>query len=221
MYQRSLLLPMQLRVMHCAVQRNIAVSASPRLLSAAHFHTSSSRHNAQQPRVKGRPFVFQNPFRWLSLYLDFMQLKNQWDPDFNRSQFLEGAKQAIYTVLSLIATQKLDDLVGLVKREAVNKFIQEVSQHMGYGNTQYLEDPDDIIAMPQKVTLQAIVDHKYCDILVNFIVLKNLDREQPSSEKPRILMCFILAKFHRNYTAGVLPNWTITDLSLLPSSSVL
>ncbi|KAK8783740.1 hypothetical protein V5799_009896 [Amblyomma americanum] len=127
---------------------------------------------------------------------------------------------AISTVLSLIATQKLDDLVGLVKREAVDKFIQDVSQELGYGNTQYLEDPDEVIAMPQRVMLQTIVDQKYCDIHVNFLVLKNLDRGQPSSERPRILMCFILAKFHRNYTAGVLPNWTITDLSLLRTSSV-
>uniref|UniRef100_A0A1E1X4A3 Juvenile hormone esterase binding protein n=1 Tax=Amblyomma aureolatum TaxID=187763 RepID=A0A1E1X4A3_9ACAR len=219
MYQRSLQLPMQLHVMRCAVQRNAAVTASPCLLSAAHIHTSCSRRDAH-PRMKGRSFILQNPFRWLSLFFDFMHLKNEWDPEFNRSQFLEGAKQAISTVLSLIATQKLDDLAGLVKREAVNKFMQEVFQELGYGNAQYLEDPDEVVALPQKVMLQTIVDHKYCDILVNFIVLKNLDRGQPSSERPRILMCFILAKFHRNYTAGVLPDWTITDLSLLRTSSV-
>ncbi|XP_037287960.2 uncharacterized protein LOC119180925 [Rhipicephalus microplus] len=149
-----------------------------------------------------------------------MYLKNQWDPDFNRSEFLEGTKQAISTVLSLIATQRLDDLAGLVKREAVNQFIQEVSQELGYGSTQHLKDPDDIVAMPQKVALQSIVDHKYCDIHMQFIVMKNLEREQASADVPRILVCFIFAKFHRNYTAGVLPEWTITKLSLLRTSSI-
>ncbi|XP_070382400.1 uncharacterized protein [Dermacentor albipictus] len=130
-------------------------------------------------------------------------------------------KHAISTVLSLIATQKLDDLAGLVKREAVNRFVQEVSQQLGYGNMHYLKEVDDIVAMPHKVALQSIVDQKYCDIQVNFIVMKNLDNGQSSPDIPRVFVCFILAKFHRNYTAGVLPNWTITNLSLLRTSSLL
>ncbi|XP_054931439.1 uncharacterized protein [Dermacentor andersoni] len=130
-------------------------------------------------------------------------------------------KHAISTVLSLIATQRLDDLAGLVKREAVNRFVQEVSQQLGYGNMHYLKEVDDIVAMPHKVALQSIVDQKYCDIQVNFIVMKNLDNGQSSPDIPRVFVCFILAKFHRNYTAGVLPDWTITDLSLLRTSSLL
>lgn len=155
------------------------------------------------------------------MFFEFMYLKNQWDPDFNRTEFLEGTKQAISTVLSLIATQRLDDLAGLVKREAVNQFIQEVSQQLGHGSTQHLKDPDDIVAMPQKMALQTIVDQKYCDIYMDFLVVKNLDRERAASpDLPRVLVCFIFAKFHRNYTAGVLPEWTITKLSLLRTSSI-
>ncbi|XP_065299408.1 uncharacterized protein [Dermacentor albipictus] len=137
------------------------------------------------------------------------------------SRLLLRVVKAISTVLSLIATQKLDDLAGLVKREAVNRFVQEVSQQLGYGNMHYLKEVDDIVAMPHKVALQSIVDQKYCDIQVNFIVMKNLDNGQSSPDIPRVFVCFILAKFHRNYTAGVLPNWTITNLSLLRTSSLL
>ncbi|KAH9366317.1 hypothetical protein HPB48_002008 [Haemaphysalis longicornis] len=147
-----------------------------------------------------------------------MYLKNQWDPEFNRSEFLEGCRQAMSTVLSLIAARRLDDLAGLVKREAVDKFVQQASEELGYGNTHHLEDPDEVMALPHKVTLQSIVDQKYCDIEVNFIVLKKLD--QVRSEGPRLLMCFIFAKFHRDYTVGRLPDWTITDLSLQKASSV-
>ncbi|XP_054931440.1 uncharacterized protein [Dermacentor andersoni] len=136
-------------------------------------------------------------------------------------RLLLRAVKAISTVLSLIATQRLDDLAGLVKREAVNRFVQEVSQQLGYGNMHYLKEVDDIVAMPHKVALQSIVDQKYCDIQVNFIVMKNLDNGQSSPDIPRVFVCFILAKFHRNYTAGVLPDWTITDLSLLRTSSLL
>ncbi|XP_077550229.1 uncharacterized protein LOC144163236 isoform X2 [Haemaphysalis longicornis] len=125
---------------------------------------------------------------------------------------------AMSTVLSLIATRRLDDLAGLVKREAVDKFVQQASEELGYGNTHHLEDPDEVMALPHKVTLQSIVDQKYCDIEVNFIVLKKLD--QVRSEGPRLLMCFIFAKFHRDYTVGRLPDWTITDLSLQKASSV-
>ncbi|XP_037527026.1 uncharacterized protein LOC119404554 [Rhipicephalus sanguineus] len=219
MYWRTFQLPVSLRLAQNVLPRTVRSVSTPRVLCAAHIHTSRSRRDAH-PQGRGRSFVLQNPFRWLSLFFDFMYLKNQWDPDFNRSEFLEGTKQAISTVLSLIATQRLDDLAGLVKREAVNQFIQEVSQELGYGNTRHLNDPDDIVAMPQKVTLQSIVDHKYCDIQMQFIVVKNLEREQVSSDMPRILMCFIFAKFHRNYTAGVLPEWTITKLSLLRTSSI-
>lgn len=218
MYRRSLRLPVLLRVVRCVLCKDVRVNvATPRLLSAAHFHTSPSRRDADS-HSKGRSFVLQNPFRWLSLFFDFMYLKNQWDPEFNRSEFLEGCRQAISTVLSLIAAQRLDDLAGLVKREAVNKFVEQASEELGYRNTQHLKDPDEVVALPHKVTLQSIVDQKYCDIEVNFIVLKKLD--QVRSEGPRLLMCFIFAKFHRNYTAGRLPDWTITDLSLQRASSV-
>nr|XP_037287960.1 uncharacterized protein LOC119180925 [Rhipicephalus microplus] len=219
MYWRTFQLSVSLRLAQNILPRAVRIVPTPRVLCAAHIHTSRSRRDAN-PQGKGRSFVLQNPFRWLSLFFDFMYLKNQWDPDFNRSEFLEGTKQAISTVLSLIATQRLDDLAGLVKREAVNQFIQEVSQELGYGSTQHLKDPDDIVAMPQKVALQSIVDHKYCDIHMQFIVMKNLERDQASADVPRILVCFIFAKFHRNYTAGVLPEWTITKLSLLRTSSI-
>uniref|UniRef100_L7M6M9 Juvenile hormone esterase binding protein n=1 Tax=Rhipicephalus pulchellus TaxID=72859 RepID=L7M6M9_RHIPC len=219
MYLRTFQLPVSLRLVQNVLPRAVRTASTPRVLCAAHIHTTRSRRDAH-PQGRGRSFVLQNPFRWLSLFFDFMNLKNQWDPDFNRSEFIEGTKLAISTVLTLIATQRLDDLAGLVKREAVNQFIQEVSQELGYGSTRHLKDPDDIVAMPQKVTLQSIVDHKYCDIQMQFIVMKNLEREQASSDMPRILMCFIFAKFHRNYTAGVLPEWTITKLSLLRTSSI-
>ncbi|XP_050042407.1 m-AAA protease-interacting protein 1, mitochondrial-like isoform X2 [Dermacentor andersoni] len=220
MYWRTFQLPVSLRLVQSTLPKTVCTISTPRVLCAAHIHTSRSRRDAH-PHGKNRSFILQNPFRWLSLFFDFMYLKNQWDPDFNRSEFLEGAKQAISTVLSLIATQRLDDLAGLVKREAVNRFVQEVSQQLGYGNMHYLKEVDDIVAMPHKVALQSIVDQKYCDIQVNFIVMKNLDNGQSSPDIPRVFVCFILAKFHRNYTAGVLPDWTITDLSLLRTSSLL
>ncbi|XP_065299406.1 m-AAA protease-interacting protein 1, mitochondrial-like isoform X2 [Dermacentor albipictus] len=220
MYWRTFQLPVSLRLVQSALPKTVCTISTPRVLCAAHIHTSRSRRDAH-PDGKYRSLILQNPLRWLSLFFDFMYLKNQWDPDFNRSEFLEGAKQAISTVLSLIATQKLDDLAGLVKREAVNRFVQEVSQQLGYGNMHYLKEVDDIVAMPHKVALQSIVDQKYCDIQVNFIVMKNLDNGQSSPDIPRVFVCFILAKFHRNYTAGVLPNWTITNLSLLRTSSLL
>ncbi|KAL1478103.1 hypothetical protein MTO96_035224 [Rhipicephalus appendiculatus] len=173
MYWRTFQLQASLRLAQNVLPRAVRTVSTPRVLCAAHIHTSRSRRDAHP---QGRSFVLQNPFRWLSLFLDFMYLKNQWDPDFNRSEFLEGTKQAISTVLSLIATQRLDDLAGLVKREAVNQFIPG--------------------SLTGKVTLQSIVDHKYCDIQMQFIVVKNLEKEQASSDVPRILMCFIYAKFH-------------------------
>lgn len=191
-----------------------------RCLPSARIHASPSRHEGGKAVSSTKSLILQNPFRWLAVFLDFMELKNRWDPDFNRKEFLDGTKQAISTVLSLIATQRMDELTGLIKREAVNKFVQQVSETLGYGNTQHLKDPDDIVVMPYKVKLQSIVDQNYCDVDMHFLVVKNIEGNQSSAAQSRLLMCLLFAKFHRNYSPGQLPDWTITQLSLEKASPV-
>uniref|UniRef100_A0A131Y722 Putative juvenile hormone esterase binding protein n=1 Tax=Ixodes ricinus TaxID=34613 RepID=A0A131Y722_IXORI len=215
MIRYSLRLLSTLRTNYAVPFPRLVSKMQPRIVSGA-LHTSPSHReddrSAQQSKSKS--LILQNPFRWLSVFFDFLELKNRWDPDFNRKEFIEGTKQAISTVLSLIATERLDDLTGLIKREAVNKFVQQASEMLGYGNTQHLKDVDDIIAMPYRVKLQSIVDQNYCDIDVHFLVVKNMDSGQSSPSSGRALVCLLFAKFHRNYSPGQLPDWTITDLSL-------
>ncbi|XP_064477260.1 uncharacterized protein LOC135391094 isoform X1 [Ornithodoros turicata] len=196
----------------CAsVFRRNELYMAPRVLD----HTSKASYSEEKLQKKLQSFVLPNPFRWLGVFLEFMELKNNWDPEFSRTRFMEGTKQAISTVLSLVATQRLDDLTGLVTREALNNFIQQASEKLGYGNTQYLNDPDEIIAMPRKVHLQSIVDQKYCDVDVDFLVIKKLESSSRAGQATNadLLMCLLLARFHRNYSPGRLPEWTITRLS--------
>ncbi|CAN8004201.1 unnamed protein product [Ixodes hexagonus] len=219
MIRYSLKILLTLRTSRALPFPRLVSKVQPRIISGA-LHTSPSQREDERStqRSNSRSMILQNPFRWISVFFDFLELKNRWDPDFNRKEFIEGTKQAISTVLSLIATERLDDLTGLIKREAVSKFVQQASETLGYGNTQHLKDPDEIIAMPYRVHLQSIVDQNYCDIEVHFLVMKNLDSRQSSPNSGRALMCLLFAKFHRNYSPGQLPDWTITDLSLQKAS---
>ncbi|XP_064477261.1 uncharacterized protein LOC135391094 isoform X2 [Ornithodoros turicata] len=172
----------------CAsVFRRNELYMAPRVLD----HTSKASYSEEKLQKKLQSFVLPNPFRWLGVFLEFMELKNNWDPEFSRTRFMEGTKQAL------------------------NNFIQQASEKLGYGNTQYLNDPDEIIAMPRKVHLQSIVDQKYCDVDVDFLVIKKLESSSRAGQATNadLLMCLLLARFHRNYSPGRLPEWTITRLS--------
>jgi hypothetical protein len=47
----------------------------------------------QNPRRRPSLFFVQNPFTWLVTKLDFIMLKNSWDPEFNEQGFRVGTKQ--------------------------------------------------------------------------------------------------------------------------------
>ena len=49
---------------------------------------------------------------------------------------------------------------------------------------------------------------RYCDIDVTLTALKNIERDRP------IVPVVMKATFHRNYTEGQLPDWTITRLDI-------
>lgn len=67
---------------------------------------------------------------------------------------------------------------------------------------------------------QTVADQNYCDVDMHFLVVKNIEGNQSSAAQSRLLMCLLFAKFHRNYSPGQLPDWTITQLSLEKASPV-
>ncbi|CAL4182969.1 unnamed protein product, partial [Meganyctiphanes norvegica] len=83
-----------------------------------------------------------------------------------------------------------------------------------YGATQInntVITPDDVqVTQLNNVNLQTIVENRYCDIDIGVIAV----RQPYNPEKHAIIMLEYHARFHRNYSEGQLPEWTVTRISL-------
>lgn len=185
------------------------------------FSISAKMLNERGQKPTAKVVYVQSPFTWLDNKFKFYALKTRWDPNFDLNEFQYGTRQAISTVTTLISTGDYSSLHGLLSKKAIEKVQQEVqlwnsSKQSGIG----LSFDDICVNSVRKVDLQVIVDHLHCDIDVALVGIKRLSGNTRDGKDVQFLILELIARFHREYTRGVLPEWTITNLTFKKCDTV-
>lgn len=187
----------------------------------------SRRNNFQGSPPERKPLpkllYIQNPVVWLSNKIDFRFLRYSWDPTFSEDEFSRGARQAISTVTQMVSKNMFESMRPLLTKNALLNlrrdveilWADEVRRNIGL-------KPEDVqLIIPRKIYLRSSTDKKLCDIDVLFIGMKWL--EEQAFNTPLVFVD-IVSRFHRNYTDGMAPDWTISAFkvrrfSLIPQKT--
>ncbi|XP_014280903.1 m-AAA protease-interacting protein 1, mitochondrial isoform X2 [Halyomorpha halys] len=191
------------------------------------LQVTSRRNNFQGTPPEKKPLpkllYIQNPVVWLSNKIDFRFLRYSWDSNFSEEEFSRGARQAISTVTQMVSKNMFESLKPLLTKNALLNlrrdveilWADEVRRNIGL-------KPEDVqLIIPRKIYLRSSADKRLCDIDVLFIGMKWL--EEQGFNTPLVFVD-IVSRFHRNYTEGVAPDWTISAFkvrrfSLIPQKS--
>ncbi|XP_014280900.1 m-AAA protease-interacting protein 1, mitochondrial isoform X1 [Halyomorpha halys] len=215
------------------------------------LQVTSRRNNFQGTPPEKKPLpkllYIQNPVVWLSNKIDFRFLRYSWDSNFSEEEFSRGARQAISTVTQMVSKNMFESLKPLLTKNALLNlrrdveilWADEVRRNIGL-------KPEDVqLIIPRKIYLRSsaepkllnrgnkpafltlitpvktVSDKRLCDIDVLFIGMKWL--EEQGFNTPLVFVD-IVSRFHRNYTEGVAPDWTISAFkvrrfSLIPQKS--
>ncbi|CAH1390179.1 unnamed protein product [Nezara viridula] len=173
----------------------------------------SKRNNFQGTPPERKPLpkllYIQNPVVWLSNKIDFRFLRYSWDPSFSEEEFSRGARQAISTVTQMVSKNMFESMKPLLTKNALLNlrrdveilWADEVRRNIGL-------KPEDVqLIIPRKIYLRSSTDKRLCDIDVLFIGMKWL--EEHAFNTPLVFVD-IVSRFHRNYTDGMAPDWTIS-----------
>ncbi|KAK9511490.1 hypothetical protein O3M35_000134 [Rhynocoris fuscipes] len=174
-----------------------------------HGKKGSASNVVQKPLP--RLLYIQNPIVWLTNKLDFRYLKN-WDPAFNESEFTRGARQAVSTITELLSKDMFDALKPLLTKGALLNLRKDVEILWADEVRRNINlSPDDVqLIIPRKLHFRNISGKKFCDIDMVFIALKWLQQTRDIKTNPPLVFIDIIARFHRNYSDGITPDWTIS-----------
>jgi len=185
-------------------------SSSNLVFETRTIHTTSSLQQNGKKLSKMKVLYVPNPFRWIFNTLELSKLKHEWDPKFNTEEFKFGATQGICTISDLFHRREWGELRGLLTQAAIDALRTDKTTDIDQVNNTVIT-PDDVqVTQLNNVNLQTIVDNKYCDIDIGIIAV----RQPYNPDKHAIIMLEYAARFHRNYTEGQLPEWTVTRFSL-------
>ncbi|XP_071442410.1 m-AAA protease-interacting protein 1, mitochondrial-like [Hetaerina americana] len=167
----------------------------------------NDRNNDNSP-TKSLVLYIQNPVRWLVNKLDFSMLRRAWDPNFRENEFKNGAKQAVSSITHLMSSNNFEDLEGLLTSPAINQLRREVeTKWSDVQRRNFCLNKDDIkVALPQRVRFQRIDERRFCDVDMLFLALKQSEYEG----KNATIFMEIKVRFHRDYTEGLDPEWTVS-----------
>ncbi|KAG7163206.1 putative m-AAA protease-interacting protein 1-like [Homarus americanus] len=144
-----------------------------------HTGTSSQQSSGRDPPpARMKVFYVPNPFKWLHNRMEIATLKREWDPSFDEEFFKFGAAQAVCTISELVSRRDWGDLCGLLSQKAMDK-IRRTKWTSDQVNNLVLSPENVQVTQINNVTLQTVVDRKYCDIDVTMIgtrVPYNLDK---------------------------------------------
>ncbi|KAK6629856.1 hypothetical protein RUM43_003677 [Polyplax serrata] len=152
----------------------------------------------------------QNPITWMINKIDFKMLKSAWDPEFDESEFRRGSIQAVSVICTLISRNMWESLRGLISRQALVRLQRDVEVNWSDEQRQniFIESSDVRLALPRKVHFLRIAEKKFVDVDMMFVAMRFKD--VPSTVKNDLVLIELVARFHRNYTTGEIPNWTVT-----------
>ncbi|XP_066990973.1 m-AAA protease-interacting protein 1, mitochondrial isoform X2 [Anabrus simplex] len=169
------------------------------------YHENDDQGKPSEKRPVPKLLYMQNPLTWLVNKLDFGMLRRTWDPQFDESEFRRGTKQAISTITHLVAMNMFDNLKGLLTKQALAVLQHEVETSWTDQQRRNIAlEPEDIqLAVPRRVHFQRI---KFCDVDMIFIALKWAEHSGSNA----YIFIEIIARFHREYSEGRLPDWTLS-----------
>lgn len=187
-----------------------ALSSYPLKTTSHTIHSTPWRSSGGDPPPSRMKVMYiPNPLKWLNNRIEIANLKRDFDPNFSEEDFKVGAKQAVCTVTELIHKREWGDLTGLVTQKVMDKLRKTKWTTDQIHNLVLSPDHVQVVQL-NNINLQVIVDRKYCDIDV--IVIGT--RIPYNLEKHSIILLEYFARFHREYTEGKLPEWTITNFKL-------
>ncbi|XP_063599863.1 m-AAA protease-interacting protein 1, mitochondrial-like isoform X2 [Penaeus indicus] len=192
-------------------KHHLAALSSLPLKTTSHYIHSTPwlSSGGDPPPSKMRVMYIPNPLKWLNNRIEIANLKRDFDPNFSEEDFKVGAKQGVCTVSELIHKREWGDLTGLVTQKVIDKLRKTKWTTDQIHNLVLSPDHVQVVQL-NNINLQTIVDRKYCDIDV--IVIGT--RIPYNLEKHSVILLEYFARFHREYTEGKLPEWTITKFKL-------
>ncbi|XP_073982522.1 m-AAA protease-interacting protein 1, mitochondrial-like isoform X2 [Rhodnius prolixus] len=185
-----------------------------------HQDSRDSQHkNSDSSTAISKPLprllYMQNPVVWLANKLDFRYLKN-WDPNFSESEFTRGARQAVSTITDLLSKNMFDALKPLLTNGALLSLRKDVEILWADEVRRNIAlTPDDVrLLIPRKLHFRNISENKFCDIDMVCFGQKWLE-VYGLNQNPPLMFTEIIVRFHRNYTEGIKPDWTISAFKVL------
>ncbi|XP_028847104.1 m-AAA protease-interacting protein 1, mitochondrial isoform X2 [Denticeps clupeoides] len=199
----------------------------PRVLSATSPRTYTS-HRGGQERQKVVVVGIPNPFIWFRTRIYFFLIRTYFDKEFSVEEFTEGATQAFSHVSKLLSQCHVQALDGLVAKDLVGK-LEEKLAHLSPNHKKALcAEPGDIMFTTTGDVSIYYDDggRKFVSILMRFWYLTSSRLPDESMEGARIFQVSIGGEgeaqakrlltanyeFQREFTQGVLPDWTITRI---------
>ncbi|KAL1138361.1 hypothetical protein AAG570_008425 [Ranatra chinensis] len=182
-----------------AHKRNIHVSGS-----------NLSRKDASNERELPKLLYVQNPLVWFSNKLDFRFLRKNWDPHFSEAEFSRGARKAVSVITELVSLNMFDGLKSLLTKNALLSLRRDIELVWDDGMRRNIAlKPEHVqLVITRKLYFRNKASHKSCDIDLVFIGLRWMDNIY--MENPPLLFVDIFGRFHRNYTEGIKPEWTVS-----------
>jgi len=196
----------QISDQRCSPPLKIDHAYSKFSLTIAHhtFHTSSKYRDDS---VLTLPL--QTPLTYIRARLQFLHL-TKWDNKISMPEFEAGAVLGVSAVLNHLANSNVDKLVGLLSKSLLKRI--KAGEVLALDEPTRCSadiEPGDITKLwVHDVSLQEIVQYRYCDIDV-YATAQTHDEDDRSKQTN----INIYARFHREYTEGRLPDWIITQFN--------
>ncbi|KAL2081140.1 hypothetical protein ACEWY4_022993 [Coilia grayii] len=213
---------------NCLVLNRLDVRSTVPLASIISTVRNYSSDGGGQKQNKVVVVGIPNPFMWFRTRIYYFLIRTYFDKEFNVEDFTEGAKQAFSHVSNLLSRCQFEALEGLVAKDLVGK-LQEKCELLPASHKRALfADPDEIMyTTTGDVGIYYDDDgRKFVSILMRFWYLTSARLPDETIEGARIFQVSIGGEgetetkrlltanyeFQREFTQGVVPDWTITRI---------
>ncbi|KAJ8012437.1 hypothetical protein DPEC_G00042760 [Dallia pectoralis] len=188
----------------------------------------SSDRGESKPQQKVVVLGIPNIFIWLRTRIYYLLIRVYFDKEFKIDEFTEGSKQAFFHVSRLLSGSQFESLEGLVAKDLIAK-LEEKCALLPPSHLQALSaGPEDLMyTTPGDVGIYYDDDgRKFVSILMRYWYLTSARLPEESLEGTRIFQVALGGEgqpetkrlltanyeFQREFTTGVLPDWTITRI---------
>ncbi|KAM7407873.1 hypothetical protein PAMA_003573 [Pampus argenteus] len=209
-------------VLSCSGKTRLPLSAPARVAAAARPY--SSDRDGQKKRFM--LIAIPNPVEWFRTKIYYFLIRTYFDKEFTLEEFTEGAKQAFTHVSSLLSQCQFKALEGLVEKDLIGK-LEEKCSLLPLSHIKALSADEIMHTTPHKIGILYDDDgRKFVSILMRFWYLTSaslpdepmkgipffqlhIGEDAKAASKGLLIAHY---EFQREFTKGVLPQWTITKI---------